>query len=162
MRMLGKEETQMAEEGQMNYKMLALIVVLVIIITGVASFTFFTYFSVSSNEDESQENKISSVEDIRPTYQVGDFTVNIAENDRISFVRASVVFELESSEMTEELKKRKAQIRDRIISTLRAQNKEILEEPGADTIKGIVREKVNEILISGKITNVWFTELVVQ
>jgi flagellar FliL protein len=151
----------MAEEGQMNYKMLALIVVLVIIITGVASFTFFTYFSVSGDE-EKNENEITSVEDIRPTYSVGNFTVNISNNNRISFVRASVVFELENAEMTEELDKRSSQIRDRIISTLRAQNQEILEEPGADTIKQIVKDKVNEILISGKITNVWFTELVVQ
>jgi flagellar FliL protein len=141
--------------------MLALIVVLVIIITGVASFTFFTYFSVSGDE-EKNENEITSVEDIRPTYSVGNFTVNISNNNRISFVRASVVFELENAEMTEELDKRSSQIRDRIISTLRAQNQEILEEPGADTIKQIVKDKVNEILISGKITNVWFTELVVQ
>jgi len=90
----------MAEDGKMNYKMLALIVVLVIIITGVASFTFFTYFSVSSDEEEG-ENEITSVEDIRPTYQVGNFTVNISNNDRISFVRATVVFELQNSEMTE-------------------------------------------------------------
>ncbi|TDO94469.1 flagellar FliL protein [Halanaerobium saccharolyticum] len=151
----------MAEEGQMNYKMLALIVVLVIIITGVASFTFFTYFSVSS-DDKNNEKEITSIEDIRPTYNAGDYTVNISNNNQINFVRASIVFELESTEMVKELDKRSAQIRDRIISTLRAQNEEILKEPGANTIKKIVKDKVNEILISGKITNVWFTELVVQ
>jgi len=151
----------MAEEGQMNYKILALIVVLVIIITGVASFTFFTYFSVSGDE-ENKNNKVKTVEDIRSTYKVGDFTVNISNNNQMNFVRASVVFELENAEMTKELDKRSSQVRDKIISTLRAQNQEILEEPGATTIKGIVKDKVNEILISGKITNVWFTELVVQ
>lgn len=151
----------MAEDGQINYKMLILIVVLVVIITGVASFTFFTYFSVSSDE-KNEENKITSVEDIRPTYKAGDFTVNISNNSEISFVRASIVFELEDDEMIEELDKRSSQIRDRIISTLRAQNEEILEEPGADSIKKIVKDKVNELLISGRITNVWFTELVVQ
>lgn len=151
----------MAENGKMNYKMLALIVVLVIIITGVASFTFFTYFSVSSNEEDG-ENKIEKVEDIRSTYQLGNFTVNISNNNKISFVRATLVFELEDKEMVEELEKRKAQIRDRVISTLRAQNQEILEEPGADTIKRIMKDKINKILISGKVTNVWFTELVVQ
>ena len=151
----------MAEEGQMNYKMLALIVVLVIIITGVASFTFFTYFSVSSDEEKG-ENEINSVEDIRPTYKAGDFTVNISNNNQISFVRASIVFELGDPELSKELDKRSSQIRDRIISTLRGQNEQILEEPGAETIKGIVRKKINELLISGEITNVWFTELVVQ
>jgi len=150
----------MAEKGQMNYKMLALIVVLVIIITGVASFTFFTYFSVSS--DDQNEEEVQSVEDIRPTYEVGKFTVNISNNSQISFVRANIVFELENPELSEELDKRSSQIRDRIISTLRSQDEEILEEPGSDTIKEIVRNKVNEILISGEITNVWFTELVVQ
>jgi len=150
----------MAEEGQMNYKMLALIVILVIIITGVASFTFFTYFSVSGDEENTEE--VQSIEDIRPTYQVGDFTVNISNNSQISFVRASLVFELENAELAEELDKRSSQIRDRIISTLRAQNEEILEEPGADTIKEIVKEQINQLLISGKVTNVWFTDLVVQ
>ncbi len=150
----------MAEEGQMNYKMLALIVVLVIIITGVASFTFFTYFSVSSDEETGEE--VQSVEDIRPTYDAGSYTVNISNNSQINFVRASIVFELEHTELAEELDKRSSQIRDRVISTLRAQNEEILEEPGADTIKRIVKDKINELLISGKITNVWFTELVVQ
>ena len=150
----------MAEKGQMNYKMLALIIVLVIIITGVASFTFFTYFSVSSGEDN--EEKVKSIEDIRTTYQAGSYTVNISNNNQISFVRATIVFELETPELAKELDKRTSQIRDRIISTLRGQNREILEEPGADTIKIIVKEKINEILISGKVTNVWFTELVVQ
>ena len=151
----------MAEDGQMNYKMLALIVILVIIITGVASFTFFTYFSVSSDE-ENGEDKITSVDEIRPTYELGDFTVNISNNNQISFVRASIVFELGNSDLSKELDKRSSQIRDRIISTLRAQNKEILEEPGSDKIKEIVRKKVNKLLISGEITNVWFTKLVVQ
>ncbi|SFL78442.1 flagellar basal body-associated FliL family protein [Halanaerobium salsuginis] len=151
----------MAEEGQMNYKMLALIVVLVIVITGVASFTFFTYFSVSGDKDQ-EEKKVERVEDIRPTYNAGDFTVNITENSRINFVRASIVFEIENEDLVEELDKRSSQIRDRIISTLRAQNESILEEPGADTIKEIVKTKINDLLISGEITNVWFTELVVQ
>ena len=150
----------MAEKGQINFKMLALIIVLIIIITGVASFTFFTYFSVSS--DEQNEEEVQSIEDIRPTYEVGKFTVNISNNSQISFVRASIVFELENPELSEELDKRSSQIRDRIISTLRSQDEEILEEPGADTIKEIVKDKVNELLISGEITNVWFTELVVQ
>ncbi|MFW6267076.1 MAG: flagellar basal body-associated FliL family protein [Halanaerobium sp.] len=150
----------MAEDGQMNYKMLALIVVLVIIITGVASFTFFTYFSVSSDEEKGDE--VESVDDIRPTYDAGSYTVNISNNNQINFVRASIVLELENPDLTEELDKRTSQIRDRVISTLRAQDEEILEEPGSETIKEIVRDKINELLISGEVTNVWFTELVVQ
>lgn len=150
----------MAEAGKMNYKMLALIVVLVIIITGVASFTFFTYFSVSN--DEKEEKEVQSIEDIRPTYEAGSYTVNISNNNRINFIRATIVFELEKSDLAKELDKRTSQIRDRVISTLRSQNQEILEEPGSNTIKRIVKEKINELLISGEITNVWFTELVVQ
>lgn len=129
----------MAEEGKMNYKMLALIVVLVIIITGVASFTFFTYFSVSN--DEKEEKEVQSIEDIRPTYEAGSYTVNISNNNRINFIRATIVFELEKSDLAKELDKRTSQIRDRVISTLRSQNQEILEEPGSNTIKRIVKEK---------------------
>ncbi|MFW6273574.1 MAG: flagellar basal body-associated FliL family protein [Halanaerobium sp.] len=147
-------------DKKMNIKMIALISVLVIIITGAVSFTFFTYFSVSEGKDGEEE--VGSVDDIRPTYDAGDFLVNITDSNNINYIRASIVFELEDDDLQEELEKRKAQIRDRIISTLREQNESILEEPGGDTIKTIVREEVNELLISGKIENVYFTELVVQ
>jgi flagellar FliL protein len=147
-------------DKKMNIKMIAMISVLVIIITGAVSFTFFTYFSVSEGKDS--ENQVGSVKDIKPTYAAGDFLVNITDSNNINYIRASIVFELENGDLREELEKRKAQLRDRIISTLRSQNETILEEPGGDTIKKIIREEVNNLLISGKIENVWFTELVVQ
>ncbi|KXS49956.1 flagellar FliL protein [Halanaerobium congolense] len=147
----------MADGRNINYKMLTLIIVLVVIITGVASFTFFTYFSVADNSEEDFD-----IDDIRSTYQVGDFVVNIANNSRINFIRASLVFEIEEDKIVEELEKRKPQIRDAIITTLRSQNESILKEANAQTIKKIIKSEVNDILRSGKITNVWFTELVVQ
>ncbi len=148
----------MAENKTINHKMLTLIIALVIIITGVASFTFFTYFSVAENSEE-EEFKI---EDIRSTYKVGDFVVNITDNSRINFIRASLVFEIEDNNLIEELEKRKSQLRDRIITTLRSQNESILKEANAQTIKNIIKNEINKILKSGEITNVWFTELVVQ
>jgi len=148
----------MAENKSVNYKMLTLIIGLVIIITGVASFTFFTYFSVAENSEE-EEFKI---EDIRSTYMVGDFVVNITDNNSINFIRASLVFEIEDNNLIKELEKRKPQLRDTIITTLRSQNETILKEANAKTIKNIIKNEVNKILRSGEITNVWFTELVVQ
>lgn len=147
-------------DKKMNIKMIALISIMVIIITGAVSFTFFTYFSVSEGKDS--EDNIESVKDIKPTYNAGNFLVNITNNNNINYIRASIVFELESDDLREELEKRKAQLRDRIISTLRSQNETILEEPDGKTIKRIIKEEVNDLLISGKINNVWFTELVVQ
>ena len=149
----------MAENKTINYKMLTLIIALVIIITGVASFTFFTYFSVAENNEEKEE---FNIEDIRSTYMVGDFVVNITDNSRINFIRASLVFEIEDNNLIEELEKRKPQLRDKIITTLRSQNETILKEANAQTIKKIIKNEVNKILKSGEITNVWFTELVVQ
>lgn len=147
----------MADKKNINFKMLTLIIVLVIIITGVASFTFFTYFSVANEEE-----KEFDIDDIRSTYTVGDFVVNITDNNRINFIRASLVFEIENEELVKELEKRKPQVRDAIITTLRSQNESILKEPNAKTIKQILRAEINDILQTAEITNVWFTELVVQ
>jgi len=156
---LSKGESKVADK-KMNIKTIALISILVIIITGAASFTFFTYFSVSEGKDTEEE--VLTVEDINPTYTAGNFLVNITENNDINYIRASIVFEIDNLDLKKELEKRQAQLRDRIISTLRSQNESILKEAGGDTIKKIIREKVNELLISGEIKNVWFTELVVQ
>jgi len=149
------------DEGKVNIKMIALIVVLIIIITGIMSFTFFTFFSVSDNVD-GKEAEQRSVKDIKPTYNAGNFVVNLSDSSNMNFIKASMVFELEDGEMVEELDKRKAQIRDEIIAILRSQSQKIIEEPGAKTIKSIIKNSINQLLISGKILNVWFTELVVQ
>ncbi|RCW47682.1 MULTISPECIES: flagellar basal body-associated protein FliL [unclassified Halanaerobium] len=149
------------DDGKVNIKMIALIVVLVIIITGIMSFTFFTFFSVSEN-NTGENGKVKSVKDLKPTYSVGDFVVNLSGSSNMSFIKANIVFELEDKDMVEELDKRKPQIRDEIISILRAQSKKLIEEPEAKTIKSMIQNSINQLLISGKIHNVWFTELVVQ
>ena len=105
---------------------------------------------------------VKSVKDLNPTYSAGNFVVNLSDSSNMSFIKASIVFELEDEDMVEELDKRKAQIRDEIISILRAQSRKIIEEPGAKTIKSIIQNSINQLLISGQISNVWFTELVVQ
>jgi len=51
---------------------------------------------------------------------------------------------------------------DVLLRGMENKNLEDIILTNAQTIKKIIKSEVNDILRSGKITNVWFTELVVQ
>ncbi|MCC3145197.1 flagellar basal body-associated FliL family protein [Halanaerobium sp. Z-7514] len=144
-------------EGKRDIKKIIILALLIIVISGVASFTFFTYFSLA--QDEGNEE---SIDDISPNYNAGSFVVNITDNNRLNYVKASIVFELESSDLVDELERREAQIRDRIITALRNQNESILRDAEAKEVRNAIKAEINGLLISGQIKNVWFTELMFQ
>ncbi len=62
----------------------------------------------------------------------------------------------------EEIDKRSPQIDDAIISTLRSQSIDEIQEPGANEIKKQLADSINEVIRNGEVRNVWFTQFVVQ
>lgn len=99
--------------------------------------------------------------EIGPTASLGEFTVNLADNK--SFVRATIVLELDNKKVIKELNERDAQIKHNVISTLRLTKPEqMAEEQGLDSLCFRVQQSVNNLLNTGVVVNVYFTQLVIQ
>ncbi|NLM96247.1 MAG: flagellar basal body-associated protein FliL [Halanaerobiaceae bacterium] len=143
----------------LSLKVIALMMIAMIIITGIFSYLFMSFFA-SRNDSENTGSKI--VGDIGPTYSLGEFIVNLAGSHGYQYIQASIVVEVSEEKVIKELDKRSPQIRDTIILTLREQKIEDIEDPGADVIKNQLMTRLNLLLNTGEITNVWFTQLVVQ
>jgi flagellar basal body-associated protein FliL len=153
----------MAEEKiiGLSFKTLLILLLVMVVLTAVMSYTFLSLFTardVSQNDEEVKKQDAK----LGPTFSLGDFVVNLSGTGGYQFVRASIVVEVDDQKVVSELEKRSPQIRDIIILTLRDQKIEDIEEPGARVIKNQIMAKINEVLTSGRIMNVWFTQLVVQ
>lgn len=143
----------------LSFKVIVLMMIAMIIITGIFSYLFMSFFA-SKNESEQTRDRVE--EGIGPTYNLGEFIVNLAGSKGYQFIQAAIVVEVNEDKVIKELDKRNPQIRDTIILTLREQKLQDIEDPGADVIKNQLRTRLNLLLSSGEITNVWFTQLVVQ
>ncbi|ACL70426.1 flagellar basal body-associated FliL family protein [Halothermothrix orenii] len=145
----------MADKGGGVKSFIGIVIMMVLIAAG-TSYGFMTYF------DRTNSQHVLESKDIGPTYSLGDFIVNLSGTGGYQYIKASIVVEVSQDSVIRELDKRSPQIRDIIISILRDQKMADIEEPGARTIKNRVRAELNQVLTTGKITSVWFTQLVVQ
>ena len=148
----------MAENDGNNLKLFIIMGILMVIIAVGSSFMFMTYFSSSAEDTEEKTQKESR----GPSYALGEFVVNLSLNSSYKYLKANIVVAAESEAVKKELENRDPQIRDNIISILREQTLDDIKEPNAKIIKNQIKTKLNQILTSGKVNEVWFTQLVVQ
>lgn len=145
----------MASDG-LSFKSILGIALLMVVIAIGTSYGFMRFLNSNDNVQVVNQNAIG------PTYSLGDFVVNLSGTRGYQYIRASIVVEVSTENVIAELEKRGPQIRDNIIGILRDQQVTDIEEPGAKVIKNRIITKLNDILRTGDITQVWFTQLVVQ
>ncbi|HHV71316.1 MAG TPA: hypothetical protein GXX38_01730 [Clostridia bacterium] len=134
--------------------LLLIIAVLLIVVVGGGVYLFL-------NQRASAQQAALQSKKIGPTVSLGEFTVNLADNR--SFIRTTVVLELNGKELQKELTERDAQIKHSVISTLRLiKPEQIAGENGIDNLCSRLKENINNLLITGSVVNVYFTQLVIQ
>ena len=148
----------MAEEGSKLGKIITYVGIafLVVVLAATTSFGVLWYMTRDTGPEEEVEDKMG------PTYQLGEYTVNLSGTGGFQYLQTNIVVEVNDSEVIEEIDKRSPQIDDAIISTLRSQSTDEIQEPGANVIKRQLADSINEVIINGEIKNVWFTQFVVQ
>jgi len=152
--------------GLMKLIIIAVSIIIVLSLIGFVMVKFVNPEQVSlgglTGGDEEEQKEEEANNEIGPTYQLGDFTVNFAEENNFNFLKASITFEVSHEKLVEELNKRNPQIRDLVISILRAQSSSDIKAPSTKSIKDEIKTRVNEKLNTGEINSVWFTQLVIQ
>lgn len=146
----------------LSLKVLIILMIVMIIVTGIFSYVFMTYFAARNNGEQSAESPDGKNEEIGPTYTLGEYVVNLSGTDGYQFIRADVVVEVNQKKVIDELERRSPQIKDIVIATLREQEIEDIEDPAAGVIKDQILNRINQVLTTGEIQRVWFTQFVVQ
>lgn len=140
-----------------------IIVVLVLCVLFAVSTLVFVSYLITSRDTGSTPKKPAEA-GMGPTYSLDTFNVNLADRESRHFLRATITLELDTSALTKELQKREPQVRDIIISILRAKTAEELKDGNATAqkLKEEIKSRLNSVLTSGQVTAVYFTEFIVQ
>lgn len=103
----------------------------------------------------------------KKTFSLDDeFIVNLKSDSNPRFLKTQIYVGYPESKDDEkfenELKEKTAIMRDAIISVLRSKKAEDFSEAGIENIKKELINKINPLLSEGKITDIYFYEIIVQ
>lgn len=146
------------EKKEKNPKKIIVIVLIVILALGAAGAGGW-YFVLRNKDNESVVRKVEE-----EFYKLGDFTVNLADDKKQAFIRASIVIGYEKNEKAvEELDKYNAKIRDAVnMLLLTKKSEEVKEVFGIEQLKRQIKIRIDSIVDTVSITDVYFNEIAIQ
>lgn len=93
----------------------------------------------------------------------GEIIVNLAEGSGRRYLKLNAALEVDSEKTSAEIGMRMPQIRDLIIVILRQKTVEkISEKEGINQVRSEIIAGINRCLAEGKVTNLYFTDFVIQ
>jgi len=99
----------------------------------------------------------------KPLYPLATLIVNLADEDGRRYLRTAMDVELAKTGDEIKVEKRMAQIKDRAISIMSTRTfSDINSVPGKRKLKADIVAGLNEILKEKIVTNIYFTEFVIQ
>ncbi|MGH4140929.1 flagellar basal body-associated FliL family protein [Clostridium sp.] len=140
---------------------LIIILLLVLIVVGGAAFGGMYFLGKKNDSSSTTTAKVAVSNEV--TYSLDEFLVNLTDEDGRRYLKVSVVLGYEdNADLTAELETKKPIIRDAVIATLRAKTTADFSGAGVDGIKKELIAKVNPTLTKGKISHIYFNDILVQ
>jgi len=95
---------------------------------------------------------------------LGDFTTNMATNDRAGkFVRVEVRLKMSDTDLVDELQDKNIVLRDAVIEAMSLKRfSQVSTGKGKIALKEEIKVRLNEILADGDINEVYFTKFIIQ
>lgn len=164
--MAKKEEAESAEAGGSKKKMLIIVIAAVVLLIGVG-IGVFLFMGTEEEEKISPEQEQAELEKqakaVGPMVPIAAFIVNILDDEESRYLKASITLEVDTPEATMEIAQRMPQIKDAIL--LLIGNKtfgELQDMQGKIQLRAELINKINGILVNGKVKRIYFTDFVVQ
>ncbi|BAI81172.1 flagellar FliL protein [Deferribacter desulfuricans SSM1] len=165
-----KKEQEQEEEGGKKKKksklLLIIIILVVLLIVGGGAAYFFVLKPKADNKAEAaaaKKKEVKAEPAIGPLYSLDTFIVNLADPGGTRYLKVTMQLELDSEKVQEEMEKRKPQIRDVILTVLSSKTyAEVSTAQGKLALKQELIRRINLILTTGSVKNIYFTEFVAQ
>jgi flagellar FliL protein len=161
-------EDKPKEEKKGSALKFIIIGVVVLVLVG-GGFVGWKIFFAPAAEDAtpeavSSENEINELEETTSqTFTMETFVVNLNDPSGKRYLKTNIALEYMTEEMGEELKHRLPQLRDLILLLLSSKSlNDIQTVDGKLELRRELIQRINQVLTSGKIRNLYFTEFVIQ
>ena len=154
--------------------MLLIIITISLLFMGVMGAGFFVMWGKISSldrpagaqseevsEDMAEEKK--APDKFGPIFALDTFIVNLADKEGKRYLRVTMNLELKNDDLTDQLKKQLPRIRDSILMVLPTKKQEdITTVEGKIALREEIMTELDSFLGEGSITNLYFTEFVIQ
>lgn len=158
---MAEEQVQAQEKKGSKKKLLALLIVilLILLVGGGAGFYFFVFHKKAKNA----EIPPVAPQKIGIMYNLGSFLVNLADKNANTYAKVSITLELSNQKVQEEVVKRLPIIKDAVINLLSSKTYDQIRTPeGKEELRLELIKRINAILITGGVQNIYFTQFIVQ
>lgn len=161
---LAVEETK--KKGGMVKWIILLVVLLLLVGGGGAAYWFLLGPGAAQENAEEQGNQAGQgrrTEFVPEIVTLEPFVVNLADPLGRRFLRMSLDVEVVNRTATADVRSHNSRIRDAIILLLAGKSfADLASMESRITLKNQIVERLNQIVGGGKVTNVYFTEFVIQ
>jgi len=157
-----QNQAQEQEEGSGKKSKLKLIILVVLIVAlGGGGFFGYKKFFGKKSEEVAEEQKPTIPQTV--TYQLDTFLVNLADPGGKRYLKLTMELELDNSKVIDEITKENFKIRDTILLILSSKEFDDISTVGGKlALKKEIMAKLNGMLHTGKVLNIYFTEFLVQ
>lgn len=148
--------------------MFLVIAVMLVVTVGLAAGFFMVWGKLSdmnsvANAGVNPDAAQNQTAQLGPLFTLDTFIVNLADVERNRYLRVSMDLELTKPTDTDKINERLSQIRDRILMILPSKTfEEIASVEGKTALRDEIISKLNGLFQTEVITNIFFTEFVVQ
>ena len=159
-----KKESAEATEQQVVPKKSSLVkwivigaVILVFIASGTIAALYFLSRDTGAAKPQAAKPSVVAVWPMDP------FVINIAETNGERYLKIVIQLEVSDQSVIPELDLLKPRLRDSILDLLTPKTfKELMDLSGKQRLREDIAGRINNILTTGKVTKVYFTDFVVQ
>lgn len=168
--MAKKKEEEAVEEGaevKKSKKGLFIIIIIAVLILGGGGFGAYWFLLRTPPPTAEELAEIEAAKKpepvILPVFALKPFVVNLADKKSRRYLKVTMKLELSNEELLDEVDKRRAQLRDVVLTLLSSKTAaEISTLEGKFLLREDIIKRVNVNLVSGKVTKVYWEEFVVQ
>ena len=167
---MAKKKEEAVEEGaevKKSKKGLFVIIIIAVLVLGGGGFGAYWFLLRTPPPTAAELAEIEAAKKpepvILPVFALKPFVVNLADKKSRRYLKVTMKLELSNEELLEEVDKRRAQLRDVVLTLLSSKTAaEISTLEGKFLLRQDIIKRVNVNLVTGKVTKVYWEEFVVQ
>ena len=113
--------------------------------------------------EEEQVQREQQVSQVGPMVNIDSFIVNISDDQESHYLKATITIEVDREAATMEVNQRMPQIKDVILQLIGNKTfHELNDSQGKNQLRAELINKINSILLKGKVKRIYFTDFAVQ
>ncbi|OPX88936.1 flagellar basal body-associated FliL family protein [Pelotomaculum sp. PtaB.Bin117] len=157
-------------------KLLLILLIVLVVLAGSAAGWYFFFKSPAGDsavvkkassveEKKAPEKNPKAAETLNEKLDLGEVVVNLAGNGGGHYLRVKVVLEYpkDNKNLAKELKDKQHQVMDTLIATLRTKTlTDVTSASSVENLKKSLLTEINNILKTGDINGIFFTDFLVQ